>query len=231
MTTDIATTNGTGTGTARKKEDRLGKQLLVEIVVEGKSPLLMDCMSDEDIEHTLIRKERKPPVTDKPLNEMCNAKIYRHPETNQIVVPATVIIGALKNAGKKVKVGRGGITNGSGGTELFSFLTLEEEYYPLQGTVDSETKEVAWKVDLRKGNMGTGPKTTAVGIVRPKFEHWSLKVTMNVDLDGMEGITLETVRKLVEIAGLRVGIGSYRPQKGGPFGRFTVKEWNVRNAD
>jgi len=37
----------------------------------------------------------------------------------------------------------------------------------------------------------------------------------------------KTVRMLVNDAGKKIGLGDYRPQRKGPFGRFSVVGWEV----
>jgi hypothetical protein len=57
---------------------------------------------------------------------------------------------------------------------------------------------------------------------RPRFEDWRLDATLLVDRDA---ITPAEIRHLVEVAGMQVGLGDFRPDRGGPFGRFTISAW------
>jgi hypothetical protein len=38
--------------------------------------------------------------------------------------------------------------------------------------------------------------------------------------------SLEMLKAILAEAGRRIGIGDFRPQKTGPFGKFIVLEWN-----
>ena len=49
---------------------------------------------------------------------------------------------------------------------------------------------------------------------------WSLEVTAEHD---PEVANLFHIRQWAEIAGARIGLGDYRPQRGGLFGRFESK--------
>lgn len=55
---------------------------------------------------------------------------------------------------------------------------------------------------------------------RPCFAKWSMKVALEVDTAILQPAQ---VRESLALAGRIVGIGDYRPEKGGGFGRFTVE--------
>ena len=54
---------------------------------------------------------------------------------------------------------------------------------------------------------------------RPMFEEWKVQITMDLRTDL---ITPEDLANLVNHAGFSVGIGDWRPEKGGEFGRFEL---------
>jgi hypothetical protein len=58
---------------------------------------------------------------------------------------------------------------------------------------------------------------------RPKLEVWRCEIPMEVDEDIID---LDTAHTLLSDAGRRLGVGDFRPQKGGPFGRFKIISWN-----
>ncbi len=55
---------------------------------------------------------------------------------------------------------------------------------------------------------------------RPRLDEWAAYVTFQVD-DAR--ISLDHMTSIFEIAGSSIGIGNWRPQKGGIFGRFAVE--------
>ena len=61
---------------------------------------------------------------------------------------------------------------------------------------------------------------------RPRIEQWSAKITMQVITEILD---LKTAHLLLEEGGRQLGIGDFRPEKGGPFGRFAVVEWKQIN--
>ncbi len=79
--------------------------------------------------------------------------------------------------------------------------------------------ESPWRVDVKRGVGKTGIPNV---IVRPCFEEWSFKVTIEVDYTGLDGLTPTHIQQLFERAGKRVGLLSYNPAHKGPYGRFKV---------
>ena len=57
---------------------------------------------------------------------------------------------------------------------------------------------------------------------RPRWNDLDLEFTVNVKNDT---ITKETVKSIIENAGIMYGIGSYRPEHKGEFGVFEIKEF------
>jgi hypothetical protein len=59
---------------------------------------------------------------------------------------------------------------------------------------------------------------------RPRWDIWRAAFTLEVDEDVL---SVEVVHQLLEEGGRRIGVGDYRPEKGGPFGRFAILRWEV----
>lgn len=57
-------------------------------------------------------------------------------------------------------------------------------------------------------------------IVRPEYQDWScmLNITFNES-----NISLEHIYNLLDWAGFQIGVGGWRPEKGGSYGQFEVK--------
>lgn len=76
-----------------------------------------------------------------------------------------------------------------------------------------------YEVDIRHGrNHLTG----AVCCVRPRFDEWACEFEVDVDT---ELIPLEVVHQVLNDAGTKVGVGSFRVSNKGWFGRFRVREF------
>lgn len=54
---------------------------------------------------------------------------------------------------------------------------------------------------------------------RPQFDTWAVDIELEVDADLLK---IEDILNLVNRAGFGVGIGEWRPEKNGEFGRFEI---------
>jgi len=59
---------------------------------------------------------------------------------------------------------------------------------------------------------------------RARLENWTLSFAVEVEEDILP---LDQVHEILNDAGKRAGLGDYRVEKGGPFGRFQVVAWSV----
>src|SRR5215207_3960192 len=57
---------------------------------------------------------------------------------------------------------------------------------------------------------------------RARVEKWRASFTLEID-DGV--LDAATIHQLLEEGGRRIGVLDYRPEKGGPYGRFVVVSW------
>lgn len=58
---------------------------------------------------------------------------------------------------------------------------------------------------------------------RPRLNDWGVTFTVEFD-DAL--MSINDVRRIVDDAGLRCGVGDFRPETKGPFGRFHVVKWS-----
>lgn len=61
---------------------------------------------------------------------------------------------------------------------------------------------------------------------RPRLDEWQATFTLEID-DAL--IAVDTIHQLLNEGGVSLGLGDYRPEKGGPFGRFRVTKWEPLN--
>lgn len=62
---------------------------------------------------------------------------------------------------------------------------------------------------------------------RPLLKNWTLEFDLLVG-EGISAAMFPTLRVICEEAGQRVGIGDFRIDKNGPFGKFVVESWEVQ---
>lgn len=59
---------------------------------------------------------------------------------------------------------------------------------------------------------------------RPRWNEWTAEFTLLIDDDSRNGVTMETINDIVSYSGRYLGIGSYRPEHTGEFGRFEIEK-------
>lgn len=78
-----------------------------------------------------------------------------------------------------------------------------------------------FEVDIRKA---TNHRAGAVAVCRPRFDQWSVNFLVQVNTDLLPE---ETALSILNDAGMRSGIGSFRVSKSGYFGQFQVVKWQA----
>lgn len=131
------------------------------------------------------------------------------------VVPAANVYKSIIEAGRFHKTGKRQIT------------TRDQSLVPSGVWIEESEIEIQspepWAVHSK---MVTNEATKSkVPSHRPRWDKWSLSFTLNVDT---AEFAENLVRTLVNDAGRKIGIGSHRPERKGPFGRFSVTKWSPR---
>ncbi len=133
------------------------------------------------------------------------SRLYRdamgHP-----VLPSPNVIGCLLRA-----VDAGGHASANGRRSL----SIRQAEIAIQSSQP-------WSVDSRQVRRpGTSTRELCH---RPRFDAWRLAFSLIVD---PAWLPVETIRGMVEHAGRHIGLGDFRPERGGPFGRFTISSWET----
>lgn len=58
---------------------------------------------------------------------------------------------------------------------------------------------------------------------RPKWNEWGAEFTLVIDDDEKSKVTIETIEQIISYGGRYLGVGSYRPEHTGEFGRFEIE--------
>lgn len=141
--------------------------------------------------------------------EEAEAGTYRLP-SGQLYIGALAFRSALLNAAKGKRVGKvaaKGIIAGA--------VMPEGEVCPLEHPeTGAEVKDfeifTCRAVVMQKGIMRS----------RPRINAWACELGLMVDV---EAVDAQVVADLLTEAGTRVGVGDFRPERGGIYGRFTVE--------
>ncbi len=62
-----------------------------------------------------------------------------------------------------------------------------------------------------------------VMVHRPKWNTWEAEFTLTIDDDEKGKVTIETIESIISYSGRYLGVGSYRPEHTGEFGRFNTE--------
>lgn len=143
--------------------------------------------------------------------EQAELKAYKDRDSGMLYVPGVNVFSCLISAGRFHKAGKSKLTTQK--TSLIpAGLSVEELVCPL-GTK-------AFEVDSRSVVIpSTGGR---VMCHRPRLDKWSCSFTLLIETDMFDP---KLVRALVDDAGRKVGLGDYRPERKGPFGKFVVTGW------
>lgn len=187
----------------------------INVAISGITPLLMNRFTEEaqikasnGTTAAAIGKKGTP-------REQAEPKAYKF-ENGTLYIPGANLFAAIVAAGKYHKTGRSKITTMRSSLVPAGVNLLEPE-------LSLKTKD--FEVDSRSVVIpATGGR---VMCHRPRLDKWGLSFTLEVD-EAMFDPAL--VRTLVDDAGKKVGLGDYRPDRKGPFGRFVVSSWKEASA-
>jgi hypothetical protein len=192
----------------------------IEVSLAGVTPLLMNRMSDDQLLALHAGDRRKFKSRREPREE-ATRKVYQTRDGDPYL-PTENLMACLISAGMYIKLDGKRQMSTKQSTLLPGFLTIEDAYLPL---VNNEESPAAWEVDMRQGRNPNGGE--AVCVIRPRFDQWAFKTSFLID---GESIGEDVIRELVDIAGSRIGIGDFRPQRRGVFGKFKVVGWHACGA-
>ena len=193
------------------------KRKNITITIEGVTPLLCNRFHEEAQQKVeggtamTVNGDRGTP------REQAYPKVYRDSE-GRPVIPGPNLFSCLIEAGKYHKVGKKQVTTGRSSLIPAGIGVLEIE----TALLGPDGKPAAWEVDSRPI---VNPATKGRRLThRPRFDRWRTTFTLELDAAMFDP---KFVRQLVDDAGTRIGLGDFRPDRKGPFGKFKVISWTV----
>lgn len=175
----------------------------IKVQIEGISPLLMHRFPIMDEDAKSKKKNLKKNEDD------VESYLYTDDE-GRLVQPSTHLIGCMQKAGAKFQIpGQGKLTYknlmGSGA------VIIEPDLIP--------HLYQDWEIDRRPVVV----QRARIVRSRPMLRKWALEFDIEYDNEEVPKSVLE---EILAFAGRRVGIGDFRPDKGGPFGRFFITKFD-----
>lgn len=182
-----------------------------EVELTGRTALMHHRMSEEAIMSLLGPKSKKKKVAiEKTPRQIAEEHAYKTTD-GKFYIPLDYVSGAFKHVASDYKQTSGkksykAIAGGIFRPLEISAILLDENNKPLDN----------FEVDIRKA---TNHQAGAVVVCRPRFDKWKCKFTIEID-DTL--IAPEMAQEILEDAGKRAGIGSFRVAKSGYYGQFMV---------
>ena len=182
------------------------------VTIKGISPLLMNRFTEEnEISVSKGSSRTAKPKKGTP-REQAEPKAYKL-EDGTLYIPGTNIFAAIIQGGTFFKLGKSKVT-----TQKSSLIPAGV----IMETVNCSFGTKEFEVDSRRVVI---PSTGgAIMAHRPRLDEWETSFTLLTDDDMFDP---DFIREIVDAAGSKVGIGDYRPQRKGPFGRFVVTKWTI----
>ncbi len=144
--------------------------------------------------------------------EQAESKLYVGIDGKTLMIPQPNLLRCLVEGGRFHKIGKSQVTTQKS-SMLFSCVDIEGAEVPI-------VHKQPWRVDTRAVRIpSTGGRILAH---RPIFDDWILRFTADLDVSILGP---KLFRAIVDDAGKRIGLGDFRPQTKGPFGRFVVSLW------
>ncbi len=187
-----------------------------KIRIKGLTPLLQHKMSEEALfallgTKTAIKKDKEQ----KTPREIAQEYAYQAKD-GSFVVPTTYFVGAFKAVASEYKQ-KNSVRKSVKSIAAGIFRPIDE-FAPL--LTDDGNPITSFEVDIRKA---TNHQKGAVAVCRPRFDAWSSEFHIEINDDF---ITPEIALEILNDAGRRSGVGSFRVSKGGYFGQFIVTDFN-----
>jgi hypothetical protein len=199
----VASTNGTGAATVVAEIPRINRRQMTVTLI-GDSPLISHKWSDK-AKKEMLDKQMKVAKTAKAAKDPerdYRESLYEHPDGGY---------GFPCVAFKAAAVGACRFTDGLKMTEARGAFHVVGELAQLEG-------EPSMREDMVRVGMGTAD-------IRYRGEFKSWRTTLTIDYNA-DAIAPGQIINLLNLAGFGVGVGEWRPEKDGSYGRFHVKEGN-----
>jgi hypothetical protein len=186
----------------------------VDCVLEGVTYLLCNRFSDAAAE-SASSGTRGVGIKDKgTAREQAEHKLYIGHD-GKPMIPQPNLFRCVIDAGKFFKAGKSKVT-----TQKNSLIPACLEVHGIEIPLQHGEP---WTVDTRAVRIpSTGGRILCH---RPCFHDWRLAFAMTLDTDL---IPVKLLREILDAAGRRIGLGDFRPDCKGPFGKFSVVQWAAR---
>lgn len=178
---------------------------IIKVKIQGTTPLLMNRFRDVQIEG----KSKK--VTGARSESDIEDKLYI--QDGKVCLPSVYLKNCISEAAKQFKI------VGKGKSTYSKLVASTVDVSPFMIELDADKYEI-FRISavnpMTKGRMMTE---------RPKFEKWSAEFEIILN---DEAVPMGVMNEILIQAGKYVGIGDWRPEKKGMFGKFMITSFKVK---
>lgn len=192
------------------------KRLIIRCTIEGATPLLCNRYSDEAAQAATSGRRSSASAADRGTErEIAESKLYLN-DKKQPSIPSMNMLRSIVGGGSYHKAGKKQVTTKEGSLIYACLEIVGDSLIPI-------VHKQPWSVDIRPIVV---PSTKGrILTCRPRFDDWRLSFELELDTD-IIGVKL--ARQIVDDAGIREGLGDFRPARKGPFGRYKIAVWQVQ---
>jgi hypothetical protein len=184
----------------------------ISITIQGTTPLLLNRFTDAAAQAATSGMRGSSAGADRGTpREIADSKLYLD-SNGKCVIPQPNLLRCLVDGGAFHKLGKKQITTKESSL-VYACADITGLSIPIK-------HKQPWSVDIRPVVI---PATKGrILCPRPRFDDWSLTFELVLETD-IIGANL--IRRIVDDAGKKIGLGDFRPARKGPFGKFVVVAW------
>ena len=195
------------------------KYRTVDVEITGTFALLQHRFGDAQ-EKGLKDTVARAMAQDKSPRDIAEAATYRD-EEGYFYLPMAAVLRCVREAGSSHKM-KG--TRKSVKYVVPAAIRMLEETAAIL-TLDGKKTKLC-EVDSRSA---VNPHTKGrVMTHRARWNEWKVRFQLKVNVNLLP---IDVAHKLLEEGGEAIGVGAFRPEKGGPFGCFRVTKWEEQKED
>lgn len=174
----------------------------IDVKIKGVTPLLMEKMNMDVVEKYNKKKGKQVIKSDDKMEEELVAGKIHYDNKGNIAFPSTGFLKAITEVAPYL--------DGLDKKKIRGSIQLLDPMVPLD--YKEQINNVTWG---KTSGISKAPRK----IIRPEFTEWSCTLRLEYN---QANISADQIVNAIRWAGFHIGIGGWRPQCGGVYGRFDI---------
>lgn len=190
-------------------------ETIIKVTVEGVTPFLSHCFAPLIITEMEEKKEKKAKAPRGAKNPERQFRLSLYPANGTVALAdwensdyLDQLFGIPALHFKQAMVQAGRVDDARTMAELKQLLWVEGDVLPIRGSVPRHVEHV---VRIARGVADLRH--------RGQFDEWQVDLGLHLTTDALSP---EEALQLLQLAGRVSGVGDWRPQRGGDYGRFKI---------